>query len=70
LKNKDMKKKTNETNTYQSAWDELQQIVQALQDGEIGVDDLSAQIERAAELVMFCRERLRKTEEAVSRLSQ
>jgi len=70
LKNKDMIKKTNETNTYQSAWDELQQIVQALQDGEIGVDDLSAQIERAAELVMFCRERLRKTEEAVSRLSQ
>lgn len=65
-----MKKKTNETSTYQSAWDELQQIVQALQDGEIGVDDLSAQIERAAELVMFCRERLRKTEEAVSRLSQ
>ena len=65
-----MKKKTNETNTYQSAWDELQQIVQALQDGEIGVDDLSAQIERAAELVKFCRERLRNTEEAVSRLSQ
>lgn len=65
-----MKKKTNEINTYQSAWDELQQIVQALQDGEIGVDDLSAQIERAAELVKFCRERLRNTEEAVSRLSQ
>jgi len=65
-----MIKKTNETNTYQSAWDELQQIVQALQDGEIGVDDLSTQIERAAELVKFCRERLRNTEEAVSRLSQ
>lgn len=64
-----MKKKTSETTTYQSAWDELQQIVQALQDGEIGVDDLSAQIERAAALVQFCREKLRTTEEVVGRLS-
>ena len=65
-----MKTKKSETTTYQSAWDELQQIVQALQEGEIGVDDLSTQIARAAELVEFCRERLRTTEASVSRLAQ
>lgn len=66
-----MRKKNPDTLlSYETAWAELQQIVSALQNGSIGIDDLSAQIERAAELVNFCRERLRETEAAVERLGK
>ncbi len=56
--------------TYQSAWTELQKIVNDLQGGSVTIDELSAKIDRAAELVRFCRERLRSTEDAVGRLGQ
>jgi exodeoxyribonuclease VII small subunit len=65
-----MIKQTVEEPTYQSAWTELQKIVNDLQGGSVGIDELSNKIERAAELVRFCRERLRSTEDAVGRLGQ
>ncbi|MDO8367991.1 MAG: exodeoxyribonuclease VII small subunit [Saprospiraceae bacterium] len=65
-----MKKLQPEEPSYQSAWTELQKIVNDLQGGSIGIDELTAKIERAAELVRFCRERLRSTEDAVGRLGQ
>ena len=65
-----MKKAQAEEPSYQSAWTELQKIVNELQGGAIGIDELSSKIERAAELVRFCREKLRSTEEAVGRLGQ
>jgi exodeoxyribonuclease VII small subunit len=65
-----MKKQQVEEPSYQTAWTELQKIVNDLQGGSVGIDDLSAKIERAAELVKFCRERLRSTEDAVERLGQ
>jgi len=65
-----MKKEQPEEPSYQSAWTELQKIVNDLQGGSVGIDDLSTKIERATELVRFCRERLRSTEDAVGRLGQ
>jgi exodeoxyribonuclease VII small subunit len=65
-----MKEAQAEEPNYQSAWTELQKIVNDLQGGNVGIDELSAKIERAAELVRFCRERLRSTEDAVGRLGQ
>jgi len=65
-----MKKQQPEEPSYQSAWTELQKIVNDLQGGSVGIDELSTKIERAAELVRFCRERLRSTEDAVGRLGQ
>jgi len=65
-----MKNQQLEEPTYQSAWTELQRIVNDLQGGSVGIDELTAKIERAAELVRFCRERLRSTEDAVGRLGQ
>lgn len=65
-----MKKQPVEEPSYQTAWTELQKIVNDLQGGTVGIDDLSTKIERAAELVRFCRERLRSTEDAVGRLGQ
>ncbi len=62
-------KKQPEQLTYESAFAELQQIVRDLQDEAVGIDELSAKIARAAELVRFCRERLRVTEEEIGKLT-
>jgi exodeoxyribonuclease VII small subunit len=56
-------KKTNNDLNYETAMSELQSIVSALQNDEIGVDDLSEKVKRATELIRFCREKLRKVEE-------
>jgi exodeoxyribonuclease VII small subunit len=56
--------------TYETAWAELQTIVQALQSEAIGVDALAEKIARAGELAAFCRERLRQTEARLETLAK
>jgi exodeoxyribonuclease VII small subunit len=51
--------------TYTTAYETLQQIVRDLQAESVSIDDLPATIARATELVQFCREHLRQTEEKV-----
>lgn len=63
-------KKQPEQLTYESAFAELQQIIRDLQDEAVGIDELSAKIARATELVRFCRERLRATEEEIGKLTK
>lgn len=48
--------------TYDKAYQELQTIVDRLQSEEIGLDTLSKEVKRAAELVAFCKEKLRSIE--------
>ncbi len=64
----DMKKQPEQL-TYESAQTELQQIVQDLQNEAVGIDELTAKIARASELIRFCRERLRMTEEEIGKLT-
>lgn len=54
------KRKLNIT-SYEKAMQELQEIVDQLQEETIGIDDLSAKVKRAAELIQFCKEKLRST---------
>jgi exodeoxyribonuclease VII small subunit len=63
-------KKQAENPTYESAFAELQQIVRDLQDEAVGIDELTAKIARAAELIRFCREKLRLTEEEMAKLTR
>lgn len=58
----------NETMKYKDALEELQQIVQALQEGELSVDELTVKVKRAAELVAFCQDKLRNTENEIQSL--
>lgn len=51
--------------SYEAALQELQEIVDLLQEEAIGIDTLSEKVKRAAELIRFCREKLRSTEEDV-----
>jgi len=54
--------------TYEKAMQELQTITQDLQEGKIGIDELAAQLQRAAELIRFCREKLRNVEKEIEGL--
>lgn len=54
--------------TYKAAMRELQDIVDALQENSLGIDDLSERLQRAAELIAFCREKLRSTDQEINDL--
>ena len=51
---------------YTRAFEELQQIVQEIEQGEISVDELSQKVKRAAALIKICKDKLSSTEEDVS----
>lgn len=51
--------------SYTEAFNELNDIVSHLEEGEISVDELSEKIKRASELIDFCQGKLAKTEENV-----
>ncbi len=54
--------------TYESAFTELEAIMQDLQEDKISVDELTAKVKRAAELIAFCNDMLRSTEAEVSKI--
>jgi exodeoxyribonuclease VII small subunit len=51
---------------YTEAFEELQQIVSDMEDGEITVDELSIKVKRAAELIKIFKNKLTSTEEDVN----
>ncbi len=57
----------NDTN-YTEAFEELNQIVSEIEQGEISVDELSQKVKRAAELIRICKTKLTSTEEDVSKI--
>lgn len=60
----------NEILTYESAQEELQQIVRDLQAETVQIDELSGKIARAHTLIRFCRERLHAIETEVTKLGE
>ncbi|MEY4904360.1 MAG: exodeoxyribonuclease small subunit [Bacteroidota bacterium] len=52
--------------TYESALSELQVIAQTLQNETVSLDDLNEKSRRAAELLAFCKEKLRTVETEVA----
>ena len=53
---------------YTTAFEELQQIVQEIETGEISVDELSDKVKRAAHLIKICKLKLTTTEDDVNRI--
>jgi exodeoxyribonuclease VII small subunit len=51
---------------YTTAFNELQQIVSEMENGEISVDELALKVKRAAELIKICKNKLTTTEEDVN----
>ena len=55
-------------NTYEEAFEELKQIAQAMENESVSVDVLAEKVQRASQLIEFCQQKLRRTEEEVSRI--
>jgi exodeoxyribonuclease VII small subunit len=53
---------------YAEAFEELQQIVSDIEEGEITVDELSAKVKRASELIRICKKKLTTVETDVNRI--
>jgi exodeoxyribonuclease VII small subunit len=53
---------------YTDAFDELQQIVEEIENGQISVDELSEKVKRAATLIKICKTKLSTTEENVNQI--
>jgi exodeoxyribonuclease VII small subunit len=53
---------------YTEAFEELQEIVLEIEQGEISVDELSEKVKRAAVLIKICKAKLTSTEEDVDKI--
>ena len=53
---------------YTEAFEELQQIVSEIEEGQISVDELSEKVKRAAMLISICKMKLSATEEDVNKI--
>ncbi len=53
---------------YTEAFEELQQIVSEIEEGQISVDELSEKVKRAALLINICKAKLTSTEEDVNKI--
>lgn len=58
----------NDQPNYADAFEELQQIVSEIEEGQISVDELSEKVKRAAHLITICKTKLSTTEEDVNRI--
>ena len=54
--------------TYEKASEELEQILNDLKNDEVSVDELAIKIQRASKLILFCKEKLTKTEQEVEKV--
>lgn len=53
---------------YQQAFEELQQIVTELENGQVTVDELSEKVNRASVLITICKTKLTTTEDNVKKI--
>jgi len=51
--------------TYDKAKEELENILEELESGEVGIDQLAKLVKRANELIKFCKDKLKATDEEV-----
>jgi exodeoxyribonuclease VII small subunit len=56
------------TLTYEEAYAELAAIARAIENESIAVDVLAEKVKRAAELITYCRQKLRSTEAEVTKI--
>lgn len=54
--------------TYTKAKQELEQIVKAIESGNLDVDALTDKVKRASDLITFCKEKLTETDSELQKL--
>lgn len=56
--------------TYKEALAEIEQIVSNLEGDKLDIDQLSVSVKRVAELIKFCKDKLKETSEEVEKTLQ
>ncbi len=54
--------------TYSQAKNELEEIVSAIESGDLDVDILTDKVKRASELISFCKDKLTKTDKELQKI--
>ncbi|MCF6242258.1 MAG: exodeoxyribonuclease VII small subunit [Bacteroidales bacterium] len=54
--------------SYKEAVEEIEKIMSKLENEEIDIDELSKNVKRAGELITFCKQQLRTTEEEIEHI--
>lgn len=54
--------------TYRDAIAELETILRALETDTVDVDELTARVQRSAQLIRLCKQKLRTAEDAIDRV--
>lgn len=57
-----------ENYTYESASKELEIILETLKNDEVSIDELAEKVEKASQLIVFCKEKLSATEKKVDQI--
>ncbi|MBQ0085095.1 MAG: exodeoxyribonuclease VII small subunit [Prevotella sp.] len=53
---------------YEECIKELESIVNKIENGELDIDEMSANIKHAQELIKACKDKLTKTEEEINKI--
>lgn len=60
----------NKKMSYRQATEQLEEIVAQIENGELGIDELSKKVEEAAELVKMCKDKLRRTDADIEKIME
>lgn len=53
---------------YEVAISQLEEIVERLENNQLGIDEMTAQLKKAQQLIKFCKDRLTKTDEEIQKI--
>lgn len=54
--------------SYEKSYAEIQEIIEAINSGEIGIDELQEKVKRARTLLEGCQAKLRATEKEIEKI--
>ena len=53
---------------YEMAISQLEEIVERLENNQLGIDAMTAQLKKAQQLIKLCKDRLTKTDEEIQKI--
>lgn len=53
---------------YEVAISQLEEIVERLENNQLGIDEMTAQLKKAQQLIKLCKDRLTKTDEEIQKI--
>ena len=54
--------------TYKAAVEEIEEILEKIEEGELDVDELTSNVKRVTELLKICKSKLHRTENEVNQI--